>query len=127
MRRALVLIIVLTVVSFGGGIWLDILQRSTAQGYLEKLEVVRAALLEGRMDAARAEEAYLHACWQHDARWLNCLISHHHTRSVNTALLHLATALEQGWVHGALYAVDEVADALGDICTSDFVTWENVL
>lgn len=127
MRRALALIISLTMLSFGLGIWVDMSQRHTARGYLDALEAVRAAVLAGRMEQAAGEQAYVHARWQHDARWLNFLIGHHHTRSVTTAMTELSTALEQGWRSEALRALDRVNDALGDIENSDFATLENIL
>lgn len=127
MRRALALIITLTLLTFGAGTWLDIYQRDTARGYLAEFGAVRKLLLQGRHEEAAREEAYLHARWQQDAKWLNLLISHHHTRAVSTAMLELATALEQDWEDEALRALDRVTDALGDIEVSDFVTWENIL
>lgn len=127
MRRALILIIVLTAGTFGGGWWLDHLQQKTAQHYLAMLDGVRASVLEGRTDDARREESYLHALWQHDAGWLNCLISHHHTRDVSSALLKLATALEMGWHERAILALDEAWDALDEVAHSDLPAWENIL
>ena len=127
MRRAIVLIVTLTVLSVGLSVWLDLSQRDTARGYMDSFGVVREALEQGNMDAAAREQAYLHACWQHDAKWLNCLISHHHTRAVNTAMLELATALEQNWQDEALRALDRVMDALGDVASSDFASLENIL
>ena len=127
MRRALILIVTLSVLSFGCGLWLDNLQRSTAEQYMKRLNTVRTAITEGRLDDARRDERMLHALWQRDAKWLNCLISHHHTRDVHSALLHLETALEMEWPERALHAADEAFDALGDISTADFATWENIL
>ena len=123
MRRAVVLIITLTVLSVG----LDLSQRNTARGYMDSFGVVREALEQGNLDMAAREQAYLHARWQHDAKWLNCLISHHHTRAVNTAMLELSTALEQRWQDEALRALDRVMDALGDVASSDFAALENIL
>ena len=127
MRRALILILVLTAGTFGSGWWLDHLQQNTARRYLAGLDAVRQAVLENRMDEARREESYLHALWQHDAPWLNCLISHHHTRDVNSALLKLATALEMGWQERAILALDEAWDALDEVAHSDLPAWENIL
>lgn len=127
MRRALTLIVTLTVITFGTGVWLDWYQRDTARGYQDSFGVVRVLVLEGRWEEAVGEEAYLHARWQHDAKLLNCLIGHHHTRAVNTAMQELATALEQRWRGEALRALDRVADALGDIENSDFASLENIL
>lgn len=127
MRRAYVLIIVLTVLGFGAGIWADLAQQNTAREYLDAFINVREAVERGNLDAASQEQAYLHAKWQHDAVWLNCLISHHHTRAVNTAMTELATAFQYQWTDEALRALDRVEDALEDIEGSDFATLENVL
>lgn len=127
MRRAITLVIVLTVLSFGLSLWTDLCQRNTACGYLEALSGLRGMLLDNRLDEAAAEQAYLYAVWQRDAKWLNCITSHHHTRAVNTAMLKLTTALEQRWRDESLRALDEVTDALEDIQTSDFATLENIL
>ena len=127
MRRALTLIIVLSVLCFGCGIRLDRLQRDTAQAYLDELEGIRTAVQMGETDEARMQEALLHARWQHDSSWLNCMIGHHHTRDVSSALLHLATALEMDWQERAMHALDEAVDALNDIRDADFCRWENIL
>ena len=127
MKRALVLIVVLTAGTFGCGWWLDHLQQHTACRYLAMLDEVRTAVLDSRMDDARREESHLHALWQHDAGWLNTLISHHHTRDVNSALLKLATALEMNWHERAILALDEARDALDEVAHSDLPAWENIL
>lgn len=127
MRRALILIIVLTAGSFGCGWWLDHLQEDTAHRYLDMLGGVRTAVLENRMQDALREEIHLHALWQHDAEWLNGLISHHHTRDVSSALLKLATALEMGWQERAILALDEAWDALDEVAHSELPVWENIL
>ena len=67
MRRAITLIVVLTVMCLGLGLWLDLTQRHTAREYLDALDVVRTEVLENRMDSAAHEQAYLHARWQYDA------------------------------------------------------------
>lgn len=85
MRRALILIITLTALTFGCGMWVDHLQSETALTYLKGIHTIRAAVLEGRLQDAAMEQAYLHAMWQHESSWLNCVISHHHTRDVNSA------------------------------------------
>lgn len=127
MKRALILIIALTTTMFGSGWWLDHLQADTARRYLELLDAVRTAVLENRMEDARREESMLHALWQHDAEWLNGLISHHHTRDVSSALLKLATALEMGWQERAILALDEAWDALDEVAHSELPVWENIL
>ncbi len=127
MKRALILIVVITLSCFGLGAWLDHWQTETAYAYMRGARAVREAVLEGRGADARAEQAYLHALWQHDEPLLNALISHHHTRAVNTAMLELATALEQDWPDWALRALDALQDALDDVAVSDSARWENVL
>ena len=127
MRRALILIITLSLLSFGGGAALDTLQRRTAQQYLQRLDSLRTLIVQENLREAENREMQLRARWQHDARWLNCMISHHHTRDVSSALLHLATALEMGWQKEALLAADEAVDALEEIQDADFLAWENIL
>ena len=46
MRRAVTLIVVLTVLCLGLGLWLDLTQRHTAREYLDALDVVRTEVLE---------------------------------------------------------------------------------
>lgn len=127
MRRALMLILFLSAFTLCCGWWADHLQQRTATDYLQKLNAVREMVIAGEMEAAAREQAYLHALWQHDAKWLNCLIDHHHTRDVGGALLHLATALEQGWPQQALVFIDEASDALEEIAYSEQPRWENIL
>lgn len=127
MRRALILIISITVLGFGGAMWLDHLQQSTAMGYLQALEGVRSCVRAGRLEDARQEERYLHALWQHDARWLNALVDHHHTRDIGGALVRLATALELDWEREAIMALDEAQDALEEVAQSEQARWENIL
>lgn len=127
MRRAMTLIVVLLVLSLLPALWLDIRQRDTAQSYMAAYEQVRRLLLAEKPREAEDEAAYLHALWQKDETWLNCLISHHHTRAVNTALLKLSTAMAQGWQEECLQAIDEVQDALSDIAGSDLMSVENLL
>ena len=127
MRRAVTLIVVLTALCLGLGLWLDLTQRHTAREYLDALDVIRTEVLESCMEAAAHEQAYLHARWQYDAGWLNFLIGHHHTRAVTSAMLHLSTALEQRWQDESLRALDEAVDALSEVESSDFATLENIL
>ncbi len=127
MRRAVWLVAVLGVVGIALGVWLDLLQTQTARDYLDGCSVVREHLLQNELEEAAHEQAYLHAKWQHDVTWLNLFISHHHTRAVGSAMLELATALEQRWRDEALRALDKVTDALGEIESSDSATLENVL
>ena len=127
MKRALILIVVLTAGTFGCGWQLDHLQQKTAQRYMQQLSHLRMLVLDGSMEDARREEAHLHALWQHDSAWLNCLISHHHTRDVTSALLKLTTALEMDWPVLAVLAVDEALDALEEVAQSELPKWENIL
>lgn len=127
MRRAIILIVTMLVLSIGFGLWMDLSQRAVAREYLGSAEVVRTLLITGESEKAAEEQAYLHAKWQHDAMWLNRLISHHHTRAVTTAMVELATALEQGWQDEALRALDKLNDALKDVEESDFPSLENIL
>lgn len=127
MRRAVWLILVLTALCLGAGLWVDLTQRQTARTYLDGLSAVREMVLRGGMEEAAQEQAYLHARWQHDEGWLNFLIGHHHTRAVTSAMLELSTALEQRWRDDALRALDVAANAFSEVESSDFATLENIL
>jgi len=126
-RIASLRLALLCALSFGSGLGLDVLQQRTAQKYMQGVETIRQLVIQNDLPAARREQAHLHALWQHDARWLNCLISHHHTRAVTSAMLRLSTALDMGWPVQALMALDDAFDALGDIRTGEFATLENLL
>ena len=127
MKRAVILIITLTIFAVGFGLWMDITRRSVAGDYLQETEQMRRQLAYGDMDVIRDAQSNLQARWQKDSRWLNCVIDHHHTRAVSSALLQLSTALEQGWKEEALKAIDLLQDALKDIEESDFLRLDNVL
>ncbi len=126
MRRAVLLIIILTALGVGCGLWADISQRDTAREYLGGLEAVRQAVLTDDMQAAAREQAYWHALWQRDETRLNFLLTHEHTRSVSAAMMRLATALEQGWREEALKSLDDVTEAFRHIETGDFPAAENI-
>ena len=127
MRRALILIMTITLLAFGFGWRMDKLQHDTALAYLEQLDTVRQSVLSGDLDAARAKQAYLHAMWQHDAHWLNCLVDHHHTRDVDGAMLRLATALQEENRILSLLLLDETMDALAEVAERDLAVVENIL
>lgn len=127
MKRALILILTLSTLTFGCGWWLDGLQQRTALRYLDGLDAVRASILTGEMDDALREQAYLHALWINDAHWLNCLIDHHHTRDVDGAMRRLSSALEEQNRLAALLTLDEAIDALEEVAQRDMAVWENIL
>ncbi len=125
MKRAIVLISVITVVCLAGSLAVDLYEARTAQSYLEELPPLRQAILKGDMEDAYARESLLYARWQHDVTILKIFISHHHTRLVSTALLQLSTAVEMGWQNDALKAADLLQDALEHVLEGDFYKWEN--
>ncbi|MEG0740917.1 MAG: DUF4363 family protein [Clostridia bacterium] len=127
MRRAILLIVTLSLLGVSTGLWVDLKQRDTAREYANALFFVREHLTRGELENALNAEAYLHASWQHDVQWINCLTGHHHTRAVSMALRKLATALANGWQDEALRALDEAEEALYEIEASDFPTLQNVL
>lgn len=127
MRRAVWLICALTALLLGAGVCVDTLQTRAAERYLRAAEDVRAQVLADDLDAAWQEQRYLHALWQHDEDWLNLVVSHHHTRAVNTAFTRLDTALAEAARLEALQALDELTDALTDVAESDAPRLENVL
>ncbi len=127
MRRAYILIIALTFFTFTFGYRMDKLQHDTAVRYLTQLQEIREMVLQDDLTAARAEQAYVHALWQHDAHWLNCLIDHHHTRDVNDAMASLASALLQEDKLESLLLLDETMDALEEVAERDMAVLENIL
>ena len=116
MKRAYILIITLTLLTFGSGFWLDHWQKETAERYAHQLWQIRQDAASGRMEAAAREQAYVHALWQHDVRWLNYLVDQQHTRNAANAMTRLSTALEQGWQKEALMALDDLLGAFWEIC-----------
>jgi len=126
-RRAVILILVMTLLGTGVGLWMEISLRSTCQQYLEQTRHIRQLAEAGALGEALQEQAYLYACWQGEVRGLNAIVSHHHTRAVDDALLKATTSLENGWQKEALLALDEVQDALEDLETDMTLRWENVL
>ena len=127
MRRALILILTLTLLCFGSGVYLDHLRQETAQGHLKELEALRQLVLDGRWDDAAQQERLLTAHWQKDARWLKCLISHQHTREVDAALLRLSTGISQRWMEESLPALDEAHEALREVYDGHMPVLENVV
>lgn len=127
MKRALILIVSLTLITFGTGWQLDRLQRNAALRYLNGLHALRETIRSGDMDTALSEQAYLHAMWQHDAHWLNVLTDHHHTRDVDGIMRRLATSLEEDQRLLSLLALDEAIDALEEVAQRDRAIWENIL
>lgn len=127
MRRALILITVMLLVGTGSGLWMESWLSGICGEYLALTETVRSLILEGRTEEAAAEQAFLFASWQGVTRRLNGVVSHHHTRAVDEALLALSTAIEQGWRLEALEALDAAQFALRDLESDMTLRWENVL
>ena len=127
MRRSVILISVILTLCIALGVWMDVSQQRVAREYLDSVRLIRDLADSGRQAQAYDEQRYLHAQWQHDAVWLNYLISHHHTRAVSAAMVELATALERQWDTETFQALDALEDALRDVEQSDFPYWENIL
>lgn len=127
MRRAVLLIVILTLSTVSLGLWMDLSQQKVARQYLDGVSLLRELITQGKQEDALAEQAYLHASWQRDAKWLNCLISHHHTRAVTSGMMVLATALELDLEAETYQALDQLMDALRDVEQSDFPYLENIL
>jgi len=127
MKRALFLIIGLTLFTFGSGWWLDHLQQNTAAKYLDGLYTIRELILADDPSSALREQAYLHALWEHDSHWLNALWDHHHTRDVEAGMRRLATALQEKSRLDALFATDDLTDSLEEIAQQNMAFWENML
>ena len=127
MKRALILILTLSLLTFGGGFWLDHLQQKTALRYLDELTLIRQFILADDMEAAVSKQTELHNAWQQDAHWLNTLLDHHHTRDVESALRHLSTSLQERNRMQSLLALDEVIDAFEEVAQRDMAAWENIM
>lgn len=127
MKRALILILTLSLLTFGGGLWLDHLQQKTAMAYLDQLSLIRQMIMDDDMEKAASEQAMLHVSWQTDAHWLNTLLDHHHTRDVEAALRHLSTSLQEKDRMQSLLAMDEVIDAFEEVAQRDMAAWENIM
>ena len=127
MRRALFLIITLTTICLGSGLWLDARQTAVAQECIRLLEGIRQQALAGQFAGALEDERFFHARWQQESQWLKCLISHEYIHAVDEPLLRLGTALEQGWLEEALLASDEVFGALKDLEEGHRATLVNVV
>ncbi len=127
MRRAVILILTMTLLGISTGLWMENSLRDTCWRYMGQAASVRQLVEERRLSEALEEQALLFAAWQGDVQRLNALVSHHHTRAVDEALLTLTTALEHGWQDEALLALDAVQFALNDLETDMTLRWENVL
>lgn len=127
MRRAVILIVVMTLLGTGAGLWMERSLQRSCREYAHHAAQIRELLEAGDTDRAQQEEALLHAHWQGDERWLKTLVSHHHTRSVEEAMVRLVTSLEHGWYREALLALDAFSDALADLEDDLVLSWDNVL
>lgn len=127
MRRALFLIIGLSILTFGSGLWLDNLRQTTAQEYLAEFHQLRQYVNSGQLDQALQEQAYLHALWQHDAHWLNLLIDHHHTRDVDSFMCRLSTSLAEKNRLISLLTLDDIIGALEEVAQKDMLLLENIM
>ena len=127
MQRALILITVTVLLGTAAGLWMENSLGEICEEYLRAAEGVRQLVLADDLSAALQEEAYLHARWQGQVNKLQALVSHHHTRAVEEALLTLATSLEEGWRKEALLSLDALSEALRDLEADMRLGWENVL
>ena len=127
MKRAVILIVVMSLLGAGVGFWMEKSLQKTCGWYLEQEAALRQLVESGALADALQEQRYVHARWQEESQRLNALVSHHHTRSVDEALLALSTALEHGWQKDALRALDLLYDSLADLVMDMSLRWENVL
>lgn len=127
MKRAIVLITVLTIGCLAAALTVDLLQHHTAQAYLAELPVLREAVMKRDFQGAKKQHEKLEAAWEQEAFWLDCLISHDHTREVFAQVGALKTAIEMEWQEEALKALDALDAALVHIETGEFCRWENFL
>lgn len=127
MKRAVILIMVMTLLGAGVGIWMELSVQETCGWYRAQEEALRQLVEADALSDALQEQRYIHARWQGESRKLNAMVSHHHTRAVDEALLALGTALEHGWQREALQALDALYDSLLDLEVDMTLRWENVL
>ena len=127
MQRAVILLVVMTLLGVGLGLWMETGLSTVCQRYLVQAEAVRRLVETNEMGEALEEERFLYASWQGESRKLNALVSHHHTRAVDEALLQLDTALHNGWREEVLLALDALRFSLMDLETDMTLRWENVL
>lgn len=127
MQRAVILLVVMTLLGVGLGIWMEMGLSAVCQRYLAQTEVVRQLVETDATEEALQEERFLYASWQGESRKLNALVSHHHTRAVDEALLQLDTALRHDWREEVLKALDALRFSLMDLETDMILRWENVL
>lgn len=127
MQRAVILLVVMTLLGVGLGLWMETGLSAVCQRYLVQAEAVRRLVETNEMGEALEEERFLYASWQGESRKLNALVSHHHTRAVDEALLQLDTALHNGWREEVLLALDALRFSLMDLETDMTLRWENVL
>ena len=92
------------------------MQKQTAERYARQIRTVRDYVEADQMDRAAREQAYIHALWQNDVRWLNVLVDQQHTRNAANAMIRLSTALGEGWQKEALMALDELLGAFQELC-----------
>lgn len=127
MKRAVILIVVMTLLGAGAGIWMERSLLETCDWYRTQEESLRQLVEADALADALQEQRYVHARWQGESRKLNAMVSHHHTRAVDEALLALGTALAHGWQREALHALDALYDSLQDLEMDMTLRWENVL
>lgn len=127
MRRAVLLILAMTLLGVAAGVWMEHSLCRICEGYLETAARLRVLVAEGRLEEALEEQQLLYGLWQREERRLKAMVSHHHTRAASEALLRLGTALAEGWRKEALLALDAFHDALADLESDMRLLWENVL
>jgi len=125
MKRAIILITVLTLSCMGAALTVDLLQHHTAKSYMADLPVLRQSVLNRDFKLAKEQHGKLEADWEQEAFWLDCLISHDHTREVFAQVGALKTAIEMEWQEEALKALDALDAALEHIETGEFCRWDN--
>ncbi len=127
MKRAVTLVIALLALCVGISLWCDGRQLAAADAYLDALPPLRQAEERGDSAGARERSEALSARWRQDEGWLDGLVSHEYTRAVDSAMLRLNTALENGWRRDALHALDDLNDAFGSLSEAAAPTLSNLI
>ncbi len=127
MKRALTLVIVIFAALIAAAVLTDGMQQRAGERAAEKSERLRRAVwAEDYAEGRKVLDALLQQ-WEAGESWLNCLISHHHTRAVSAALRRLDSSLRLQEQADVMEALDELDTALDEVRTADAPLLANIL
>ena len=126
MKRACLLIAVLTLIPVGLTFWADAQQHQTAMFYQKRLRSVISLTESGNLQEALDQQNELTALWQRDEKRLNHFADHFSTRQVSEAMGKASVSLGYGWHKEALMALDEARQALLELQQGQKAAFENI-